>query len=131
MNCILDTTVLVDIRLGKRGTESKIKELIDIKESNSYITLLTFAEYYFGCLSSSMAGQIDCLNFLNSFQHLTLSKNSAKLYSELTYKYKKSGILFSPIDLLNACIAIDENMKFITSDKSFRKINELRSIIIE
>ena len=70
------------------------------------------------------------MNFLKKFDKATITEESARTFAELSHKYRKSGIIFGTMDLLNASIAIQENMTFITTDKQFEKIAELKKIVI-
>ena len=130
MNYVLDTNILIEIRKGRRGIKEEVMKFINAENAEPYITLLTFAEYYFGSLDASLKGQEDCLEFLSSYKHLTVEKGSAMLFAKLTHKYEKEGTPLSPLDMLNACIAIDNNSVFITADKAFERVKELKKIII-
>lgn len=130
MSYALDANILIELRKGSGAVADEIRKRISIEVSDAYITLMTFAEYFFGCLDASREGQEDCLKFLNAFEHLPLTKISAMLYAKLTHHYKKGGINFSPMDMLTASIAIENNMTLITSDKAFERIKELKKIII-
>ena len=130
MNYLLDTNILIEIRKGRRGVKEEVMKFINAESTVPYITLLTFAEYYFGSLDASYEGQEDCLAFLSSYNHLTVEKGSAMLFAKLTHKYEKEGIPLSPLDMLNACIAIDNNFTFITADKAFERVKELKKIMV-
>ena len=130
MNYVLDTNILIEIRKGRKDVKDEIMRFINAESAVPYITLLTFAEYYFGSLDASHEGQEDCLAFLSSYRHLTIAKSSAMLFAKLTYKYEKEGTPLSPLDMLNACITIDNNFVFITADKAFERVKELKKIIV-
>lgn len=130
MNYVLDTNILIEIRKGRKDVKDEIMRFINAESAVPYITLLTFAEYYFGSLDASREGQEDCLAFLSSYRHLTIAKSSAMLFAKLTYKYEKEGTPLSPLDMLNACITIDNNFVFITADKAFERVKELKKIIV-
>ena len=129
MNYLLDTSVLIAIR-KRKSAKQEISAAIDLDKSSLHITLLSFAEYYYGAFASPSESKEDCLRFLNGYEHLSLAKGGAMLHAELRHKYKKNGLTFGDIDLLNACIAIDNNMSLITADKSFRRIEELKTIMV-
>lgn len=128
MNYILDTAVLIDIAKGSERANSL--ERLDLSGSRPFITLLTYSEYYAGFLSRTEREINACLDFLKKFDTVTITEDSAKIFSELRNNYKKKGISFGTMDLLNASIAIQENMTFITTDKQFEKIAELKKIVI-
>ncbi|MBI3034272.1 type II toxin-antitoxin system VapC family toxin [Candidatus Woesearchaeota archaeon] len=128
MNYLLDTSVLIDLKKGKGAIKESIRKFINLSQSVPSITFFTFSEYYFGSIKEEK--QAEAIDFLNQFQQITITMPAAKLFAELAYKYKAKGIVFDTIDLLNAAIAIEENMIFITSDKFFEKIDELKKIII-
>ena len=131
MNYIFDTSIIIDIRRGNSSLGKYLKQNLDLSGAKPHITLMTFSEYYFGAIPAGERGKSDCIEFLNIFDHLSISKNAAILFAELTYNYKKKGISFGTMDLLNASIAVDQNMIFVTRDKIFEEIRELKKIIIK
>ena len=130
MSFVLDTSVLIELRRGNTTVASLVKQLIKPDAPDASITYPTFSEYYFGCLDASEIGQKDCLEFLSSFRHLTLTKGSAIQYAQLMYRYRKKGVTLGPVDTLIASITIDSGMTLITLDKGFTKIRELKKIVL-
>ena len=130
MNYLLDTTILIDMARGNDFVSRSIKSKLPLSQATPFITLLTYAEYYYGFVSGAPEEKGRCVSFLQSFDRLSLTEGSAAIFAELSYKYKKSGIAFSTMDMLNAAIAIEENMTLVTSDRFFEKINELKKIIL-
>ncbi len=129
MNYVLDTSILISIRKGRASAIEQVKRLVS--EENAHITLLSFSEYYYGALPANPEGRQDCLDFLSTFSHLSLTKNSAIIYAALTYKYKKKGLTMDPMDMLTASITIDNDMTLITSDEDFNRVEELKKIMIK
>lgn len=115
---LLDTCILIDVANGDRSVIKRLEEFArpGIRPA---ITTATYSEYYFGFLSRIPEDQNKCLEFLEEFTSLTLTKASARRLAELNFKYKKAGLTFSTMDLLNAAIAIEENMVFVTTDRQF------------
>ncbi len=130
MNHLFDTCILIEIARGNKSLISKLNTE-DKLQPIPAITMATYSEYYYGFVATVPKEQQICLNFLEEFQHLTLTKGSAKKLAELKHKYKKQGLTFSTMDLFNASVAIEENLMLVTMDKSFGSIKELKSIIID
>lgn len=127
MKYVIDTSLLIDINRGNVKVLSVLKNKA-LHAGEPFITSLNFIEYYFGELGKGR--EVEVLKFLDSFKHLTLTRNSAKLYAELSRKYLKQGKTISAFDLLIAAIAIDNNMTLLTGDSDFEKINELKTEVI-
>jgi predicted nucleic acid-binding protein len=125
MSYVLDTSVLIEIRKGNNAVAEAIKKLVQ-NDEDAYITLMTYSEYYYGCIDLRQDAQNDCLNFLNSFGHITLTRSGAKQYAELTRSYEKKGIALDMADMFIAVISIDHKMTLITCDRAFSRIKELK-----
>ncbi|MBI3050974.1 type II toxin-antitoxin system VapC family toxin [Candidatus Woesearchaeota archaeon] len=128
MTYLLDTSVLIDMKRGNPTIIRALRQLLGVSQTMPSITLFTYSEYYLGSIKEGK--QVEAADFLNQFAHLNFSLPSARLFSELNYKYKIKGIVFDTLDLMNASIAINEQLVFVTSDKFFNNLTELRKIII-
>ncbi len=129
MAYLLDTGILIELEhKNKRFADNLNKLVKDFAQLN--ITLFNFAEFYYGYLLKNAKTKREAENFLDIFNHLTLTKASAKRYSELDCKYSKQGVGFEPFDLLMAAIAIEEKMTLLTTDSDFARIAELKKEIL-
>lgn len=131
MNYVLDTNALIEIRKGNKSFAEAVKGIVGSDVKQPFITLMTFSEYYFGCLNANEEGKKDCLNFLNAFRHLSLTKSSAMLYAELTKKYRKLGLSLDAVDMFIAAITADNGMTLLTLDKGFERLAELKKVVIK
>lgn len=131
MNYVLDTNALIEIRKGNESFAEAVKRIVGSDAKQPFITLMTFSEYYFGCLNADEEGRKDCLNFLNAFGHLSLTKGSAMLYAELTKKYRKLGLSLDAVDMFIAAITADNGMTLLTLDKGFERLTELKKVVIQ
>ena len=129
MNRLLDTCILIDIANGNKAVIEELN-VSDMYSPRPFITTATYSEYYYGFLSRIPKEQQKCVEFLENFNSVTLTKGSARRLAELNYKLKKAGFSFTTMDLFNAAIALEENLMFITSDRQFEKISELKKVII-
>ena len=129
MGYLVDTGILIELEHKNKRLVDKLNRLVeDFAQLN--ITLFNFAEFYYGYMSKKPEDKKEAENFLDIFNYLTLTKASAKRYSELDYKYSKQGIGFEPFDLLMAAIAIEEKLTLLTTDTDFERIAELKKEII-
>jgi predicted nucleic acid-binding protein len=82
MKYVLDTGILTSI---ERKNKLVIKQLdAAIKGTDTLqITILNYAEFYYGYAGKSSIEKHDAEAFLDTFEHLTVDKESAKLYAEL------------------------------------------------
>ncbi len=131
MNYVFDTNALIEIRKGNKSFEEAVKRIVGGNANQPFITLITFSEYYFGCLNAGEEGKKDCLNFLNAFRSLSLTKGSAMLYAELTKKYRKLGLSLDAVDMFIAAITADNGMTLLTLDKGFERLEELKKVVIQ
>lgn len=130
MEYLLDTSILIELEHKNRNFLGKLKEIVaDFKTAN--ITLFNYAEFYYGFVLKKPEDKREAENFLDIFNHITLTKASAKRYCELDNKYSRLGLSMKPFDLLTAAIAIEEAMTLLTTDGDFERIKELNKIILK
>ncbi len=130
MKYLLDTGILIQLEHKNNSILEKLKGIVKDFSLLS-ITLFNFAEFYYGYLSKKPEDKTEAENFLDMFGQLTLTKASAKKFTELDYKYSKLGLGLTPFDLLMAAIAIEENMTLLTTDTDFERIAEVNKIILK
>ncbi len=130
MKYLLDTGILIELEHKNKRLLEKLKGISkDFSLLN--ITLFNFAEFYYGYLLKTLEDKQEAENFLGIFNQLTLTKASAKRYTELDYKYSKLGIGLKPFDLLMAAIAVEENLTLLTTDSDFERVAEVDKIIVK
>ena len=130
MRYLLDTGILIEIEHKNKKFIEFLKETIQEFGLLS-ITLFNYEEFYYGYLLKEPEAKREAENFLDLFNQLTLTKASAKRYTELDYKYMKQGAGLKPFDLLMAAIAIEENLTLLTTDTDFERIRELDRVILK
>lgn len=129
MKYLLDTGILIELEHKNKKILEKLKSMArDFSMLN--ITLFGFAEFYYGYILKKPEDKREAENFLDSFGQLTLTKASAKKYTELDYKYSKLGLGLRPFDLLTASIAIEESATVLTTYSDFERISEVDKIIL-
>lgn len=129
---IIETDVAIDFLRGKNKLlinkfSKLIEEGVDLK-----ITQVTAGELWYGVyrlrLKEKQISEAKKLNkFLSNFPEIfTLDDNSSRIYGEICAELDKQGLKVPQFDLLNASIAIANNVILITRDKNhFPRINDL------
>jgi len=129
---IIETDVAIDFLRGKNkliidNISELIKKGVDLK-----ITHITAGELWYGVyrlrLKEKQISEAKKLNkFLSNFPEIfTLDENSSRIYGEICAELDKQGLRVPQFDLLNASIAIANNVILITRDKNhFPRINKL------
>lgn len=129
---IIETDVAIDFLQGRNkliidNISKLIEEGVDLK-----ITQVTAGELWYGVyrlrLKEKQISEAKKLNkFLSNFPEIfTLDDNSSRIYGEICAELDKQGLRVPQFDLLNASIAIANNVILITRDKNhFPRINDL------
>ena len=129
---IIETDVVIDFLRGKNkliinNISKLIEEGVDLK-----ITQVTSGELLYGVyrlrLKEKQISEAKKLNkFLSKFPEIfTLDEISSRIYGEICAELDKQGLRVPQFDLLNASIAIANNIILITRDKNhFPRINDL------
>jgi tRNA(fMet)-specific endonuclease VapC len=132
MSKIIETDVTIDYLRGKdKLIINKILKLIE-EGMDLKITQITAAELWYGVYRlNQKEKQISEAKKLNLFitnftEILTLNDSSSKIYGEICAELDKQGLRVPQFDLLNASIAIANNIRLITRDRNhFPRINDL------
>jgi len=130
MSLVFDTSILIAIERGDKEVINELENLYSSYPSSPQLTFISFFEYLTGLKIRKNKSFQNNLIFLKKFNILHTTNSSAEILSDLKIKYDKKGISLSLADLLSASIAIDNNLTFVTKDKDFEKIEELKKIIL-
>lgn len=130
MGLVFDTSILIAIE--KRDSEiiNKLKDLNKFYPSSPQLTFISFFEYLTGLKMRKNKSLQSHLIFLRKFNVLHTTNSSAEILSNLKIKYDKKGEMLPLADLLSASIVIDNGLTFLTKDKDFERIEELKKIIL-
>jgi tRNA(fMet)-specific endonuclease VapC len=122
MNRIIETSVVIDFLRGNNPKiEKNIKDLIS-QGIDLMITQITSCELWYGVYAlKSKQKQITEAKKLNNFiinltEIKTLNSSSSRIFGEICAELDKSGIRVPQFDLLNASIAIANEILLITKD---------------
>lgn len=130
MSLVFDTSILIAIERGDKEVIGKLESLQKSYPSPPQLTFVSFFEYLTGLkIRKNKSFQVN-LEFLKRFSILHTTNLSAEILSDLKIKYEKRGIPLPLADLLSASIVIDNNLTFLTRDKDFENLEELKKIII-
>lgn len=121
-----DTNILIEIDLLNRHIMDKLEELK--KTFNPVLPSPVVSEYYYGFLGTP--GKERALKSIEDYTILNTSKDSAMIFADIKHKLRKTGITISDMDLLIASICIDNDTTLVTMDNQFKKIDELKKIIL-
>lgn len=130
MTLVFDTSVLIDIQRKDKRTLEKIKELSEIHPAPASITFISYFEFFHGLQVKSPKNKGKALAFIEFFHFLEPTKRTARILSDLRYKYEKIGMSFSLSDLLIASQTIENGMTLVTSDKHFQELEELKKVVL-
>jgi len=130
MTLCLDTSILIDLERKNPKTLNSIKEQIIFHPKPAKIAFISYFEMLYGIENKNVKNKEKAASFLEEFEVLNTSKETAKILSSLKRKYEKKGLIFSLSDLLIASQAIENNLTLITKDKDFEKIEELQKIVL-
>ena len=115
---LLDTSALIEISYGTEIGQ-KIKSIISYQET--YITSISVYEYLYSVKSWEIG-----LNIIENLGVLDFSKEDAIKSIEIEKELSKKGQMINKLDIFIASIAINENATFISLDRDFSKIKELK-----
>ena len=125
MNLIFDTSILIDIERKNKETISKIEELKDMYPTQAKIGFISYFEFLLGLKDKSINNKEKSKEFIEKFNVLQTTKNTADNLVILKQKYE-----LPLADLLIASQTLENNGILITKDKDFEQIKEMNKIIL-
>ena len=125
MSLIFDTSILIDIDRGDKKTIAKIEELRKMYPAPATIGFISYFEFLLGLKNKSIKNKEKSKEFIEKFNVLQTTKNTADKLVELKQKYE-----LPLADLLIASQVLENNGILITKDNDFKAINEIEKIII-
>jgi len=126
MTLVLDTSVIIDIEQRKESTLQQLSTLASVHPMPAKITFVNEFEFLFGLKEKSPKNKEKAVIVLKKFGVLHTTKNTAEILSDLKYKYEKTGKTLPLADILIAALVIENNMVFVTKDRDFEHIEELK-----
>ncbi len=130
MSLVFDTSILISIEKNDKVLMKKLSEMRDVYPSAPQISFVTYFEYMIGLKLHNNKFFSERLQFLNKFNVLNTTQRTAEILSDLKIKYDKSGKGLSLADLLIASLVIENDLTLLTMDSDFKRIDELKKIII-
>ena len=123
---LLDTTFVIDLFRHERGALKKAEEL-DREASTKAISVVTAHEvlrglFYLGNEEKLKIGEAS----LTRFDIIPYTYEIAKRAAEIDAKLVKAGEVIPFPDVVIAATAITYNLKLVTRDEHFKKIERLR-----
>ncbi len=126
MILLLDTSIIIDLENGIKNTLEKLESIRGSYPDVPKVSFMTYFEFIDGIRNKQPHNRQKALAFIENFDVLQTTKNTAGILSSLKEKY--GDVSFS--DLFIAAQAIENNMMLATKDKDFDKIKEINKIII-
>ena len=122
----LETTFLIDLLKGKKDA---INVYLKIRDSKLYTTSISAWELLRG---PKLVGKEEefkvAVEMLENLEILPFSFKSAQIAVEIEDSLRKKGMEINLIDVLIAAIAIEHNLKLVTRDEHFSRIDGLEAI---
>ncbi|MBI4015639.1 MAG: PIN domain-containing protein [Candidatus Aenigmarchaeota archaeon] len=126
MMLIFDTSIVIDLDRRQKSIIEKVSNLkVDYPEPPK-ISFISYFEFIYGLREKHIHNKEKSLAFIENFEVVQTTKNTAHILSILKQKY--GGQHFS--DLFIAAQAIENGMMLVTSDRDFEKIEEMNKIIM-
>lgn len=125
MHLIFDTSVIIELQRKNHEVIRKIEELRKIYPAPPKIEFITYFEFLEGISNKSEKNQQDSRIFIELFDMLNITKNTARNLVMLRKLYEL------PIpDLLIAAQVMENNCFLVTRDKDFECIKEIDKEVI-
>ncbi len=120
----LKTTFLIDLL---KGGERAVEVYKKLRDSKIHTTSISAWEIIRGPRLIGKKEEFEvALEMLENIDVLPFSFNSAKIVSEVENSLKKKGLEMNLVDVLIASIAIEHDLRLVTRDKYFGRIEGLK-----
>ena len=126
---MFDTSILIRQQKGEAVVKNSLSSLSKRFPAKPSIAFINIFEYLMG-IKSLTKRRNEAKKFLENFDIVNTTENTAEVMASLRFKYDNLGIQFSLADLIVASLAIENNMTLVTSDKDFQNIEELKLELI-
>ena len=120
---ILDSSAIIDVI---HGNERGAKIVNIIGEEKTCITSISIHEILLSEKETEMATE-----FIEKSYTLNFEKDSAKISAQIEKDLKKAGKMINKGDIFIAAICIQTNSTLIACDNDFKKVNGLKSVIVD
>ena len=130
MSLAFDTSILIAIEKKDPGVIKELGKLSRMYNLPAQLPFMSYFEFLYGLKLQKPKEHKKLLEFLNKFNVLQTTKNSADILSDLRMKYESIGVVLPLSDLLIASQVIENNLILVTMDKDFEKISELKKVIL-
>jgi predicted nucleic acid-binding protein len=120
MPIFLDSNIVVDA----------IKHKVTLKNTSYYINPIVYAEVLYGLLYIGKS-ENEFQRFLESIgiEVLTISTETASIYTKLKLEYNKKGFPLADNDLLIAASCLEHSLSLFTLNlRHFERIRDLKSV---
>lgn len=128
---IIDTSVLIEIENKNVDILKQLNNLKESPKSDLSITFFTFCEFYTGIMRRNKKNKELALQTLNNYKLLNTTMWSGIIFCEIIDLLKKNGDSIPIFDALIASIAIENNLVLVTLDSHFKKIPNLKVILLK
>jgi predicted nucleic acid-binding protein len=126
---LLDTSILIRQQKGDVIVKKSLSSLSKRFPAKPSVTFINIFEYFIG-IKQLTKRKNEATKFLENFDIINTTENTAEVMASLRFKYDNLGVQFSLADLIVASLAIENNMALVTSDKDFQNIKELKLELI-
>jgi tRNA(fMet)-specific endonuclease VapC len=126
---LLDTSILIRQQKGDVTVKKSLSSLSKRFPAKPSVAFINIFEYFMG-IKQLTKRKSEAIKFLENFDIINTTENTAEVMASLRFKYDNLGIQISLADLIVASLAIENNMTLVTSDKDFQNIKELKLELI-
>jgi predicted nucleic acid-binding protein len=130
MSLAFDTSILIALEKKDKGVLIRILELSKTYPLIPQLPFISHFEYLFGVKKRKPMNSVKLLKNLNKFSLIQLTEKTSDILSDLKLKYDSIGISLPLADLLIASQVIENSLILVTMDKDFKRIEELKSVIL-
>ncbi|MFB6226468.1 MAG: type II toxin-antitoxin system VapC family toxin [Candidatus Paceibacteria bacterium] len=125
MRLVLDTSILVDLERGNKETINKLSELRRIYPDPPKISFISYFEFLYGLRNKTFRNRKEPLEFVEKFDVIHTSKNTADILVELKKKYE-----FPLADMMIASHTKEIKGVLVTKDRDFENMEEIEKIVL-
>ncbi len=130
MSFILDTSILIEVENDNQEIIDKITQLKDAPQSELYITIFNFTEFYYGVMNKNDKNKSLAKERLSKYHLLNTTRRTAEIFCEIWHELTKKGKIIPQFDLFISAFAIEHSFTLITLDGHFKEVPGLKTIIL-
>ncbi len=129
MSFLLDTSILIEIENGNKSVIKKIDALKRAPKAGLYISVFTYAEFFFGFRNRTEKNKQKAKERLHSYNLLNTTQKTAEIFCTILHTLTERGMVVPHFDVFIAALAIEHGLTIVTTDEHFNSISGLKRIV--